>query len=262
MLRKFLLYFILLLVASMLLVKFMVNGIIHLYHLDDTGTTALIISGAGKLLILLGFYLAFKKETFFDVKKVLRNNVGVLIVLGLLLFLSLRFSLPYIGIRYSWENLTAYYTKCFSVGLMEEVLCRWIIFGLVVVAYPKRSAFGQIIIASALFALLHIGNLITGYLDIFSVLNQMIFAFLLGLLFQGLLIRFRNIILVAVLHGLVNFHGMYNARFKPEAKVMLEGDSITDMIQTQVLFGIICLVLLLILRFTMKKEDVNRLYAL
>lgn len=240
----------------------MVNGIIHLYQLDDTGTTALIISGAGKLLILLGFYFAFKKETFFNVKKVLRNNVGVLIVVALLLFLSLRFSLPYIGIRYSWENLTAYYAKCFSVGLMEEVLCRWIIFGLVVVAYPKRSVFGQIVITSAIFALLHMGNLITGYLDIFSVLNQMIFAFLLGLFFQGLLIRFKNIVLVSVLHGLVNFHGMYNTRFKLEDKAMLEGDPITDMIQTQIFFGIICLVLLLILRFTMRKEDIKCLYAL
>lgn len=255
-------YFILLLVASILLVKFMVNGIIHLYQFPDSGTMAMLISGLGKLLLLLGFCLAFKKETFFDVKKVLRNNVGVLLVVGLLLFLSLRFSIPYIGIRYSWENLTAYYTKCFSVGLMEEVLCRWIIFGLVVVAYPKRSVFWQIVTASAIFALLHIGNLITGYLDIFSVLNQMIFAFLLGLLFQGLLIRFKNIVLVALLHGLVNFHGMYNSVFKLEDNSMLEGNSVTDMVQTQIFFGIICLVLLLILRFTMKKEDIKGLYAL
>lgn len=240
----------------------MVNGIIHLYQLDDTGTTALIISGAGKLLILLGFYLAFKKEAFFDVKKVLRNNVGVLVVVGLLLFLSLRFSLPYVGIRYSWGNLTAYYTKCFSVGLMEEVLCRWIIFGLVVVAYPKRSVFWQIVITSAIFALLHLGNFITGYLDLFSVLNQIIYAFLLGLLFQGLFIRFRNIILVAVFHGLVNFHGMYNSIFKLEDNSIVEGNPVTDMVQTQIFFGIICLILLLILRFTMKKEDVKRLYIL
>lgn len=240
----------------------MVNGIINLYQLDDTGTSALIISGASKLLILLGFYLAFKKEPFFDVKKVLRNNVGVLIVVGILLFLSLRFSLHYIGIRYSWGNLTAYYTKCFSVGLMEEVLCRWIIFGLVVVAYPKRSVFGQIITASAIFALFHIGNLITGYLDIFSVLNQMMFAFLLGLFFQGLLIRFKNILLVAALHGLINFHGMYNSIFKLEDTSMLEGNPITDMVQTQLLFGVICLILLIILRFTMKKEDIKDLYAL
>ncbi len=222
----------------------------------------MIISGAGRLLLLLGFYLAFKKETFFNLKKVLRNNVGVLIVVGILLFLSLRFSLPYIGIRYSWGNLTAYYTKCFSVGLMEEVLCRWILFGLVVVAYPKRRTFGHIIITSAIFALLHIGNLITGYLDIFSVLNQMMFAFLLGLFFQGLFIRFKNIVLIAVLHGLVNFHGMYNSVFKLEDTSMTEGNPITDMIQTQILFGIICFVLLFILRFTMKNEDVKRLYLL
>ena len=240
----------------------MVNGIIHLYLLDETGTTAMIISGADRLLLVLGFYLAFKKETFFDLKKVLRNNIGVLIIVGLLLFLSLRFSLPYIGIRYSWENLAAYYTKCFSVGFMEEVLCRWILFGLVVVAYPKRSVLGQIVTTSALFALLHIGNLITGYLDIFSVLNQMIFAFLLGLFFQGLLIRFKNIILVAVLHGLVNFHGMYNSVFKLEDNSIVEGNPVTDMVQTQILFGIICIILIFIIRFTMKKEDANLLYAL
>nr|WP_294858679.1 CPBP family intramembrane glutamic endopeptidase [uncultured Fluviicola sp.] len=240
----------------------MVNGIIHLYQLDEKGTTALIISSAGRLLLVLCFYLAFKKETFFDLKKVLRNSIGVLIGVGLLLFLSLRFSLPYIGIRYSWEHLTAYYTKCFSVGLMEEVLCRWILFGLVVVAYPKRSVLGQIVTTSALFALLHIGNLITGQLDIFSVLNQMIFAFLLGLLFQGLLIRIKNIILVAVLHGLVNFHGMYNSVFKLKDTSIAEENPITDIIQTQIFFGIVCLVLLLILRFTMKKEDTKGLYAL
>lgn len=246
----------------MLLMKFMVYGIIHLYRLDDTATLAMIISGAGRLLLLLVFYLSFKKETLFDVKKVSRNQLGVLLVVGILLFLSLRFSIPYIGIRYSWENLTAFYAKCFSVGLMEEVLCRWILFGLVVAAYPKRSAFGQIVLTSAIFALLHLGNLITGYLDIFSVLNQMVFAFLLGLFFQGLLIRFKNIVLVTVLHGLINFHGMYNSVFKLEDHSMIEENSLSDMVQTQLFFGIGCIVLLLILRLTMRKGDIRGLYVL
>jgi membrane protease YdiL (CAAX protease family) len=259
--KKFLLYFLVLLLASMLLVKFVVNGIIHLYQLDETGTAAMIVSGAGRFLLLLVFYFAFRKEILFDVKKVLRNNVWVLLVAGILLFLSLRFSIPYIGIRYSWENLTAFYTKCFSVGLMEEVLCRWILFGLIVAAYPKRSAFGQIVLTSAIFALLHIGNLITGYLDLFSVLNQMVFAFLLGLFFQGLLIRFKNIIVTVLLHGLVNFHGMYNSVFNLDNSTMTAGNSLSDLVQTQLFFGITCVILLLILRLTMRKGDIRGLYA-
>ncbi len=239
----------------------MVSGIVQIYKLNDNGTAALLISGLGRLLLLFGFYLALKKEAFFDLKKVLKNNVGVAIVVGILLFLSLRFALPYIGVRYGWENLTAYYFKCFSVGFSEEVLCRWIIFGLVVAAYPRRKAFGQIIIVSAIFALLHIGNLITGDLDIFSVLNQMLFAFLMGLFLEGLFIRFKNIILIGVLHGLINFHGMYSSIFKLEP-LPLKEDSMMDVIQTQMVFGIICIILLLILRLTMKKEDINRLYAL
>jgi membrane protease YdiL (CAAX protease family) len=238
----------------------MVSGIVHIYQLDDTGPPALLISGVGRLLLLFGFYLAFKKESFFDLKKILKNNMGVSIVVGLLLFLSLQFSLPYTGIRYSGVNLTAFYIKCFSVGFSEEVLCRWIIFGLVIVAYPQRKVFGQIIIASALFALLHIGNLITGDLDIFSTLNQMLFAFLMGLFLQGLFIRFKNIILIGVLHGLINFHGMYNSIFKLETQ-LLEEDPLMDVIQTQIVFGIMCIVFLFILHLTMKKDDVNRLYA-
>lgn len=260
--RKFIFYFLILLFVVIMGMKFVVRMVIDHYRLSDNDTATFIIHIAGKFLLLIGLYLAFRKETFFDLRKALNNNVGVLILVGVLLFLSLRFSLPYVGTRYSWVNLTAYYTQCLSTGFMEEVLCRWLIFGLVVVVYPQRKALGQIVTASAFFALLHIGNFITGDHDVFSVLNQMLFAFLMGLFLQGLFIRYRNIILVTVLHGLANFHGMYNAKFKPEDKFMTEGDSMTDLFQTQIFFGIVCLVVLLVLRLTMKKEDVKRLYAL
>lgn len=241
--------------------KFIVRMVIDHYQFRDNDTATFIVYAVGKLLLLTGFYFSFRKEDFFDLRKALKNNVGVLVAAGILLFLSLRFSLPYVGTRYSGGNLTAYYIQCLSTGFMEEFLCRWIIFGLVVAAYPQRRALGQIVMTSGFFALLHIGNLITGRLDIFSVLNQTLFAFLMGLFLQGLFIRYRNIILVTVLHGLANFHGMYNARFKPEDQFMSEGDPMTDVLQTQVFFGIVCFVVLLILRLTMKKEDIKRLYA-
>ncbi|MNK24840.1 CAAX amino terminal protease self- immunity [compost metagenome] len=259
--KKFLLYFLILLLIAILLMKVIAGGIIHHYQLQDADTAAFIVSATCKLLLLSGFYLAFRKEAFFDEKKVFNNNVGVFIVVGILLFLSLRFSLPYVGTLYSWENLAAYYAHCFSVGFSEEVLCRWIIFGLVVAASPQRSAFAQIVIASVIFAFLHIGNLITGSMDILSVLNQIMYAFLMGLFFQGLFVRYRNIILVAVLHALANFHGMYNATFKPDDSSMAEAYSMADVFQTQLIFGIAGIFMLLVLRLTMKTKDVKRLYA-
>jgi membrane protease YdiL (CAAX protease family) len=241
--------------------SFIVGGVKHYYQLSDSDTGTFILSAISRLLFSFVFYhFVFKKVTFFDATKVFGNKVGVLIAVGVLLFLSLHFSLSYIGTRYTWEKLTAYYTECFSVGVTEEVLFRWFIFGLIVATYPQKGILGQMVIASAIFALFHIGNLIG--MDIFSVLNQMTFAFGAGLFFQGLFVRYRNIILVSALHGLVDFHGAYYPTFGLKNSAAEESSNLVmDVLQTQILFGIVAFVLLVILRLTMKNEDPKRLYA-
>jgi membrane protease YdiL (CAAX protease family) len=257
--KRKLFYFLGLLLISIVFMILITREISSHYQLSDTST--FILSAISKLVLLFILYrFALKKVTFFDVNKVLKNNTGVWIAVGILLFLSLRFSLPYIGIRYTWEHLMVYYVKYFCVGVTEEVVFRWLIFGLLVAAYPQRGILKQMVIASAIFASFHIGNLI--HMDIFSVLNQMALAFGAGLFFQGLLVRYRNIALISVLHGLVDFHGAYHSTFGLENSAVEESSNLVmDMLQTQLIFWISVLVLLLILRWTMKNEDPKRLYA-
>jgi hypothetical protein len=63
---------------------------------------------------------------------------------------------------------------------------------------------------------MHFTSIIKG-LDILSSINLLVFAFVVGLLLQALLIKFKSIVLVSVIHCLIDFFGtMRRSLFKIE----------------------------------------------
>lgn len=91
----------------------------------------------------------------------------------------------------------------FTAGLMEEVLFRGVIQGYIASRYSGKSPGNICLISALLFAIVHLTNL--QYSDLDGVLQQVVYAFIMGLLFGILLIRTKSIWLLGFVHGAVNF---------------------------------------------------------
>ena len=87
-------------------------------------------------------------------------------------------------------------------GVTEEIVFRGLIQGYLTKNYPLKTNNQICIITSFLFALIHFNNI--QYNELSDVINQMIYAFYMGLLFSALMIRIGNTLLVGIAHGLLN----------------------------------------------------------
>lgn len=87
---------------------------------------------------------------------------------------------------------------CLCIGFFEESLFRNIIFKIL----DTRKA---IWISSLLFGLIHIGNLTVSINTPISVITQVIYAFMMGVLFQAIYNRTKNIYSVIFIHAVIDF---------------------------------------------------------
>ena len=112
-----------------------------------------------------------------------------------------------------------YLLSCLGTGFFEELLFRVFVFSaLFYVAFNNKSTkkryYLSLFWASLAFGLAHLPNALKAGTEYYGILNQVVFAFFIGLVFQGLLIRFKSIVLIGVLHGLVNYFGAYRTNLE------------------------------------------------
>jgi membrane protease YdiL (CAAX protease family) len=100
-------------------------------------------------------------------------------------------------------SFTIFFVTIITKGLLEEVVFRGVVQGYLLSRYPDKTYHYSCIISSVLFALVHFTNLQYG--DFRSVMQQVIYAFFVGMFFSALLIRVKNVWLLGVIHGLINF---------------------------------------------------------
>ena len=95
----------------------------------------------------------------------------------------------------------------FATGALEELVFRGLILSLLLTAssdsHEPRNAWNAILISALLFSLPHALNLFAGHAEA-RVLAQLVWSFLLGVVFACLRISGRSIWPVAVLHGAMN----------------------------------------------------------
>lgn len=104
-----------------------------------------------------------------------------------------------------------YIIRCLSTGFFEEILFRVFVFYGLLKLFNFKKLIHPIWIASLIFGMAHLSNIINPEIVSLSVLTQIVFAVFIGFFFQSILIYTRSYILVAVLHGAVNYFGMYKS---------------------------------------------------
>ena len=99
---------------------------------------------------------------------------------------------------------------CLSTGLFEELVFRGILFSVLAERFSqdKRGLVKTFVFSSVIFALAHLFNLFLGA-DIGATLLQVGYTVLTGGLFAFTLIKTKNVLCCAFVHGLYNFCGLW-----------------------------------------------------
>jgi membrane protease YdiL (CAAX protease family) len=90
----------------------------------------------------------------------------------------------------------------FVMALMEETVFRGVIQGYITRQYPAMSNHHKCLITASLFSLIHFSNL--QYYELIGVIQQVVFAFYMGLLLSALLIRTNSVWMLGVTHAVLN----------------------------------------------------------
>lgn len=98
--------------------------------------------------------------------------------------------------------------QCFLVGFFEEVAFRGCVFMLVLQGKNKsrKDVFWAIMTSSAIFALIHLANLLSGA-SVLPVIQQVGYSFLIGAMCALALIVTKNIWSSILMHAVFNFAG-------------------------------------------------------
>lgn len=148
----------------------------------------------------------------------------------------------------------SYIIECFATGFFEEILCRVFLFYSLVNSNLFRienRVFKSYITSSLIFAFCHITNLFHD--DIFSVINQMLLAFGLGLIFQMLFTKYKNLLFIASLHALINYFGMRSSTLF-QIKSIAEDVELTNVLLNVGVFLFLDLIILFYVYLYIKKK--------
>lgn len=200
------------LILFCLLFLYVTRKIIDLYIIE-TEVNYLAISLMK--LILLSVMIQFIKKEKKDIPVIFKNSSIFLLIIFVGTYLSYSNSEKIITLNGTDINLylhVIFLFKCFVTGFFEETLFRVLLFNSILKSHfflNKNTIFRSYIATSIIFGLVHLINLSS--LDFFSVLNQILLAFGLGMIFQMLLTKYNNILFIASLHSLINYFGTRNA---------------------------------------------------
>jgi membrane protease YdiL (CAAX protease family) len=101
-----------------------------------------------------------------------------------------------------------YLIECFSVGFFEEIVFRGILLILLLKKFKNHpnKVLLSIVISSVIFGLSHIVNLFYG-LSLGDTMLQIMYSFLVGMLWAIMFLRTGNLWLTMLLHATFNFFG-------------------------------------------------------
>ncbi|WP_378180878.1 lysostaphin resistance A-like protein [Aquimarina sp. SS2-1] len=223
-----------------------------------------IILSLWKILLTGMVIVAIKKCKLDTVLAYKKNFWPVLLgssIIILLSFYNVNRALLFDGQEVSLSLQLWYLCSALSTGGFEEVLFRVFVFNSLYTLFSKQEIniryLHSIIWTSLLFGGVHMVNLLKSDYDLFSVISQIIIAFGIGVLFQSLLIKYKNILVVITLHGLFNYFGMYRFYLYTNTDEIVHNtvnDYLNSLVLTIVFAASISLIGFLLIRKNISKE--------
>ena len=179
-----------------------------------------------RLIIAIGLIIYVAKLNIVDFKKILKNNF--LVILSILFAIWLiHFDSFKMFSDIDSQIITFFYATQSFLGIFEEVGFRVLVFASIYGLFFKEKNYSNssqlllssVLLTSILFSFVHSINIFklinaVGFeRALFSVSNQLVFAFAMGYVFSLILFYSKNIIFIGLTHGFVNFFGSYKVYF-------------------------------------------------
>lgn len=137
----------------------------------------------------------------------------------------------------------SFVAHCIAVGFFEELLFRIFVYFKLRELYSKATIFKTILIASSIFAVAHLTNMLQSDVVKITVLNQVIVAMGIGMILQIVYLKLKNILLIATLHASFNILGSFKSRFDLNS-ASTEAFTTQDFLFTMITLLIIVLVII------------------
>jgi membrane protease YdiL (CAAX protease family) len=226
-----------------------------LFH-NDYSSGYLIVMTILKVSLFLVTLALLKYEKIkvsnFNKNKYLLLIVAVVIVLRL--YQNVLSESTTLKMDIDYFKLSFYSLNNLSIGFFEEFYFRLFVFSLLCSFY-KTSLFKISIITSALFAIVHLSNLLLNSYAFNDVLFQVMFAFATGLFLQLIFINVKNIYIPALIHFFIDFNSSFSEKF-----FNVSPSEINDTGFDYTTFGIVLLFIILALifaYFNLRKKEAN-----
>lgn len=165
--------------------------------------------------------------------------------------------------RVGFNKLSLYSIDIFIAALLEEIVFRGLILGLIIqqFIYRQNGILISVFISGLLFGAVHIINYWTlDDVSLRNILNQVYAAIGLGILFSAIYLKNQNLLLLILIHFGINFISMSDNLFPEPYKVDIESAEVNmvnlvieELIRI-IFFGIPILVGYFIIRKTTKDE--------
>ena len=167
----------------------------------------LILKAAQKILLITVVMFLFR---WFNDQVRFRRPYNWMIDLAAITLTLVFFGVNLYSLRANDSNHVLLISATIGTGIFEELFFRMFIFG-VLFCCINTSSESRItkaaIYTSLLFGLAHLSNLINPDASLFPIANQVILAFSIGILFQGIFLKSGSIVLVICTHAIVNYLG-------------------------------------------------------
>lgn len=152
-------------------------------------------------------------------------------------------------------NIILYILGFMSTGFFEELVSRALVFNIINNKYgqTRKGFFLSIFVANIIFGSTHFVWYLLGLYPLSTSLNQILYAFLIGVFFSGVYLKYNSLIIPMIFHGLVDVTGDLNyllitSKELCDASLVQNPATISDFIASLVIFIPFFIVGLILLR--------------
>lgn len=194
-----------LIVLSVLLLNAFLGKILNILDIENAEIYYLL-KISSKILIITIIFILIKKYHYS-----IRNKYKIIITA--ISIATLYYALTSLQSEISETiNITKnllFLISCLSVAVFEELFFRVFIYKFL--KEKGYASFKLIVVPSLLFGVAHFSSLFSEGVEVFSVINQVVFAFGIGLVLQTVYVKSKSITICVIIHALINYYGSYKS---------------------------------------------------